>query len=54
LKDSGWQIIDSEIIKTADNTVAVSDEDADKLENLVSDLLDHDDVDNVWTNDAEK
>jgi YebC/PmpR family DNA-binding regulatory protein len=54
LKDSGWQIIDSEIIKTADNTVAVSDEDADKLENLVSDLLDHDDVDNVWTNDSEK
>lgn len=52
IQTQGWQVLDSEIVKVADNPVIVSSEKRAKLENLIGELEEHDDVDNVWTNMA--
>lgn len=45
-----WQILDTEVVKKAENRVELSSTDSEKLAHLVETLEDHDDVDNVWTN----
>lgn len=52
LQSQGWQVLDSQIAKVAENTVSPSDQFRAKVENFVAELEEHDDVDNIWTNMA--
>lgn len=44
-----FKIHSAELIKTASETISVDDKSREKIENIVSNLEDHDDVDSVWT-----
>jgi YebC/PmpR family DNA-binding regulatory protein len=49
LDELGWQVLDSEIIKQPENTVNPDEKEREKLENIIEELEEHDDVDNIWT-----
>jgi YebC/PmpR family DNA-binding regulatory protein len=49
LDKAGWQLLDTEIMKSADNPMEVGDSERSKVESLVEELEDNDDVDTVWT-----
>lgn len=50
LAKGGWQILESRIIKYAANKVSISEEQQEKLDNLLEQLEERDDIDSVWTN----
>ena len=50
LSKLGWQVIESQIIKHPQNKVKIDEEDFVKLERLISNIEDYDDVDDVWHN----
>lgn len=45
-----YKIVDYELVKIAKDQVVLNDSDLEKIESLVSNLEDHDDVDSVWSN----
>lgn len=45
-----YKIVDYELVKIAKDQVVLTDSDFEKIESLVSNLEDHDDVDSVWSN----
>lgn len=49
-----FRIVSFELIRKANDHIAVDDSTSEKLEKLVTNLEDHDDVDAVWTNIKEK
>jgi YebC/PmpR family DNA-binding regulatory protein len=50
LLNVGLKIVHAEVALVPQNTIEISDEDKEKLENLLSALEDNDDVQNVWHN----
>lgn len=50
LADRGWELSTSEVAYVAQNTVTPDPETIKKVEELISDLEDNDDVQNVYTN----
>lgn len=50
IQEKELKLISAELIKVADQKVDLSGEDKEKLEKLVEELEDCDDVDSVWTN----
>jgi len=49
-----FRIVSFELIRKANDHISVDDSTSEKLEKLVTNLEDHDDVDAVWTNIKEK
>jgi transcriptional/translational regulatory protein YebC/TACO1 len=50
IQEKELKLISAELIKIADQKVSLSSEDREKLDKLVSELEECDDVDSVWTN----
>lgn len=50
LAENDWQILESEIVKTASNKITLDDDAKAKLDSLIEKLEENDDVDNIWTN----
>jgi transcriptional/translational regulatory protein YebC/TACO1 len=48
--NAGWQVLESEIIKVADNKLNLDEESRAKWDSFIELLEEHEDVDNVWTN----
>ena len=49
-----FRVVSFELIRKANDHIEVDNETSEKLEKLISNLEDHDDVDSVWTNIKEK
>lgn len=47
---AGWQVMSSSVVKNATNKIKLNPDQEEKLQSLIEQLDDHDDVDNVWTN----
>ena len=54
IEELEFRIVSFELIRKANDHIAVDDSTSEKLEKLVTNLEDHDDVDAVWTNIKEK
>lgn len=50
IQDKELKLISAELIKVADQKVYLGEEERAKLEKLIEELEDYDDVDSVWTN----
>ncbi len=54
IAEEKWQVLESDLIKESKNKVKIEDEEKEKVESLITQIEDHDDVDQVWNNISEQ